>query len=356
MLELLLELRTYIKQRKISLTLKSNGIRCVQPNERVFSAATEIEPLRNSRKWIKPHIFTPYNQVFQFIIRFQYFYACRATNDIQNELNDIIETVNCGEKSVYFKWVEEISASKSDRPENYFKWDSFYQFGKYAYEEHLKYYRDLETKEDWDKHYNELCDLFEDFCNGRGGIRSFIYQKWCGRYYIDNTGVSRRAAAIAYMAKKGKPEFDRPIVYPLTEETINWEPIRRIESIADSYIVVASEKFHREMELLIEQTNVPLGICTTCWNREKNQDKDVRLYLLLHDQYLYNSLNTWQEKKWSYQSYYDAYVYQRRVLKPQLDHMKTMGLAVSLSQYINFVTKVWREDVLKKRSEIDFVG
>ena len=52
---------------------------------------------------------------------------------------------------------------------------------------------------------------------------------------------------------------------------------------------------------------------------------------------------------------YEAYLHQRRVLKPQLDALVKLGLAVSLRDYMQRVSEVWRHSsyVTSQRAEPD---
>jgi hypothetical protein len=336
MIQLLKELKNWFYRQRVKNTLQRIRRRLVMSNERLFAADNSIQIINKRIKQIKPHIFEEYNQVFNFTSEFSFLSSDYATRNIQKYLSNIIIETECGEQRINFKWIEGISASKSDLPENYHKWDDFFQFGKYAYEIHLGQYRKLDTKQDWQTHYECLVQFFEQLQENRRGIYSINYQSWCGRYYIANSGVSRRSAACAYMAKQGDPNFDKSIAFRVKQETIDWELVKKIEKISESYIIMASEEFHDGMKKLIAETEVPVGICISRTNRAQHQDYDVRLYLLLHENFLEEAMST--------DHFLKAYLYQRRMLKPQLDSLKQRGLSISLPQYIKFITKFWQTD------------
>lgn len=290
-----------------------------------------------NEKIIKPQVFENHN-IIGFSSRFSFIDSqySNSIKCIKYHLNHLIIEKDCGDQDINFKWINALCASKSDTPENYNKWNNFFEFGKYAYEVHLRMYRTLETKTDWQEHYECLVHFFENLQEKRQGITSIHYQTWCGRYYLNNSGVVRRSAACSYMAKRGDKNFDKLIKFQVHEEFINWKAIKNIEENSESYVILANKNFHDKMEAFISETGVPLGVCIPHSSRTNNQDHQYRLYLLLHKELLQKTVND--------KNYLEAYLLQIRKLKPQLDNLKQKNLSISLSEYIKFISNVWNQN------------
>lgn len=294
----------------------------------------EIKTLFGCKKLVKPNVFECYNNVFNFSLELHILGSNNYIGEIQTQLSSIKKTSECSDKKVNFKWVEGVANS---RVSDFFeKWSTFFQFGKHAYEIHLRGYKKLVTKHDWQDHYKDLLDFFERLQKTRRGINFFYYQSWCDRYYIDNSDTSRRSAACSYFAKKGDAYFDKLVYFSVKEETIDWAAIENIENIADSYVIYANPSFHKRLETLIIESGIPIGICSTLTNRINYHDKSVILYLLLQEDFINKSINDSEICK--------AYIYQRNLIKPKFDDLKRKGKSNSLTNYIKFITDVWRSN------------
>ncbi len=322
------------KKKKINTVSLGINFNPLEPSDLSIFDNKEIKTLFCCQKLVKPNVFECYNNVFKFSLGLHLFGSNGYIGEMQTQLNSIKKTSECSDKKVNFKSVEGVTSSKeSDFFEN---WSTFFQFGQHAYEIHLGGYKKLVTKNDWQEHYKDLLHFFERLQKTRSGINYFCYQSWCDRYYLDNSGVSRRSAACSYFAKKGDDNFNKLVSFSVKEEVIDWEAIESIEKISDSYVIYASGSFHKKLETLIIESGIPIGICSTLTNRTRYHDKSVILYLLLQEEFINKSINETEICK--------AYIYQRNLIKPKFDDLKRKGKSESFTDYIKFIADVWRSN------------
>jgi hypothetical protein len=262
-------------------------------------------------------------------------------------ISDILNSIVTKEKtkgSFSFNAADAVSNSRSSVTSfntlNAVKWKTFKEFGRYAYFVYLPDpvlgVNDINNPDDLELHRTLLSKIADDTYTEQRRLTSISYLAWCDRYILVIENRSRRFAACAYLAKSGDEYFNKPFDIDIYTQNIDFDKISELDSIVDTYALIADNKYHNVLTQLIHDYDVPAGVFRPKWNRDY-LGYDVRVYFLLKDEFIEKTRLTTND----YSEYADHYLKSRAPLKQQFDVLKDEGLCVSFSDMVKNLRDAW---------------
>lgn len=152
--------------------------------------------------------------------------------------------------------VDSLYASRSDTESNRHRWQSFTDFGNWAFHDHLP--STIGGTSDPRVGRDRLVETFQTHIVPGRGISGVRKQTWCGRYTARNSGISRRLAACTFLASNGDTAFTDPIKLEMRDERLDLTRLNSIRRQAASYVLVAHSSTHAALIELFRRLVVPV--------------------------------------------------------------------------------------------------
>ncbi len=287
--------------------------------------------------------FRSHNQILKFNGRFSVFNGSEFTCKFESILDSLLVEKRVGPANFNFEKLDALSASKSehrwlDSPSTC--WKNMEDFGYFAYWNHLPSQHctacgtgSLDSDEKIKVHNDRLKQILDQAIEKNRRFSSVTHHEWCDKYTLNNSGRSRRYAAISHLAKNGNLDFNLDVPVELNVESIDENALKRLEEIADNYIFFSSKKYFNKLKKIIPSNEYPIGYFQSKWTNSENSENCIFLVSLIKPGEI-NVLFGNHYTSYDAAKYKDTYLKAYSRLKPQLDTLVKAGSVQKINEFV----------------------
>ncbi|MCH9674351.1 MAG: hypothetical protein K0U93_23130 [Gammaproteobacteria bacterium] len=177
---------------------------------------------------------------------------------IMTALSELCVRTKTYDAEVRLQDIDSILASRSNTPDNRHRWTDMEAFGRWAFYEYLP--STIGGTSDPVEGRRQLISVLDRTVKTGGGeFGSIRNQLWCNRVASRNTGISRRLAALVYLAKKNDEVISTPFLARTCDEQIDYSRLNAIAKLSETYVLIGAGETHAELKRRLNRIVVPVA-------------------------------------------------------------------------------------------------
>ncbi len=231
----------------------------LRPDDTRLTTILDAPGVHNLRDWRPSYsVFHCNNRYLNFRPADSSYTPDTLSHPIAVALDELLTVSEPFTAEVRLQDIDSLVASRSNTEDNRHRWPDMTSFGRWSFFEHLPDTvggtTDRALARDW------LIEVLRaKIIPGGGEFGSIRNQLWCDRRCARNSGISRRLAALSYLASTGDRAVGEPFVATTRDEDIDAARLADIEKLAATFVLIAPRAIHNTLIQSFNLLAVPVA-------------------------------------------------------------------------------------------------